>query len=114
MKTFLRISTYVAFVFGGIIALLWYVSSLQQKRKAMDHFQSLTLPVPKEAPVPEEEPEELLPIEAAEIVIKGNRNSKGERIYHLPGGQYYHRVTPVETFSSEEEAQGKGYRKSKR
>jgi len=51
--------------------------------------------------------------------IKGNINSQGERIYHVPGGQYYDKTTidPANGerwFCSEEEAQANGWRKSKR
>ncbi|GGK36150.1 hypothetical protein GCM10010965_31390 [Caldalkalibacillus thermarum] len=46
--------------------------------------------------------------------IKGNINSKGEKIYHVPGGQFYDVTIPEEMFCTEEEAQAAGYRKSKR
>lgn len=46
--------------------------------------------------------------------IKGNINSKGEKIYHVPGGAYYDRTNPEEWFSTETEAEVAGYRKSKR
>ncbi|TCL09301.1 endonuclease YncB(thermonuclease family) [Shimia isoporae] len=50
--------------------------------------------------------------------IKGNINSKGDRIYHVPGGKWYDRTT-VNTskgqrwFCSEAEARAAGWRKSK-
>lgn len=46
--------------------------------------------------------------------IKGNISSKGEKIYHVPGGAYYDRTNPEAWFNTEEEAQAAGYRKSKR
>ena len=46
--------------------------------------------------------------------IKGNINSKKEKIYHVPGGAYYDRTIAEEYFDTEEEAQAAGYRKSKR
>ena len=46
--------------------------------------------------------------------IKGNHSSSGEYIYHIPGGQYYERTTPVELFCTEAEAIEAGYRKSMR
>lgn len=46
--------------------------------------------------------------------IKGNRNKKGEWIYHLPIQQYYHVTYAEECFSDEYDAQQAGYRKSKR
>ena len=51
--------------------------------------------------------------------IKGNISSKGEKIYHLPGQQYYN-STKIDTskgerwFCNEKEAQAAGWRKSKR
>lgn len=47
-------------------------------------------------------------------LIKGNKNGRGEYIYHMPGGVFYDRTTPVEWFHTEAEAQEKGYRKSAR
>lgn len=46
--------------------------------------------------------------------IKGNINSKGEKIYHMSGGAYYDRTIPEVWFSTEEEAQAAGFRRSKR
>jgi micrococcal nuclease len=46
--------------------------------------------------------------------IKGNINSKGEKIYHVPGGYYYDKTIAEELFSTEAEAQAAGYRKSQR
>jgi len=54
------------------------------------------------------------PGRCADPKIKGNINSKGEKIYHVPGGQYYDVTVAEEMFCSEEEAQAAGYRKSKR
>ena len=51
--------------------------------------------------------------------IKGNISRSGERIYHVPGGYYYHR-TRINTskgercFSSEAEARSAGWRRSRR
>lgn len=47
-------------------------------------------------------------------LIKGNINSKGEKIYHVPGGAYYDRTDAEEWFNTEAEAQAAGYRKSSR
>jgi micrococcal nuclease len=46
--------------------------------------------------------------------IKGNINSKGEKIYHVPGGQFYDKTNPEAWFFTEAEAQAAGYRASKR
>jgi hypothetical protein len=45
--------------------------------------------------------------------IKGNRNRRGEWIYHLPGQEYYEDTRPEELFCTEREAQAAGYRRAK-
>lgn len=50
--------------------------------------------------------------------IKGNVNTRGEKIYHVPGQKYYAetRISPAHGerwFCSEEEAEAAGWRKSK-
>ncbi len=57
--------------------------------------------------------------EMPECHIKGNVNSKGESIFHIPGGQFYNRVkiNPSEgdkCFLSEEDAIKAGFRRSMR
>jgi len=47
-------------------------------------------------------------------LIKGNINYKGEKIYHVPGGQFYDKTNAEQWFNTEQEAQAAGYRKSKR
>lgn len=54
-----------------------------------------------------------------ECKIKGNVNSKGEKIYHVPGGRYYDKtdITPSKGdrwFCTEQEAVNAGFRASKR
>jgi endonuclease YncB( thermonuclease family) len=44
--------------------------------------------------------------------IKGNRNRKGQWIYHLPGMPYYEQTRPEEIFCTEAEAQTAGYRRA--
>jgi hypothetical protein len=44
--------------------------------------------------------------------IKGNINSKGEKIYHLPTGAYYKNTNPEACFETEEQAISAGFRKS--
>jgi multidrug efflux pump subunit AcrA (membrane-fusion protein) len=47
--------------------------------------------------------------------IKGNRSQSGsQRIYHVPGGAFYDRTTPVRCFATEDEAVAAGYRRSQR
>jgi micrococcal nuclease len=45
--------------------------------------------------------------------IKGNINSKNEKIFHIPGGRYYDQTKAEEMFCTEEEAIDAGFRKSK-
>lgn len=47
-------------------------------------------------------------------LIKGNINSQGDRIYHMPGGRYYEQTVPEMWFKTEREALGEGFRKSRR
>lgn len=46
--------------------------------------------------------------------IKGNISSSGEKIYHSPGQAYYEKTKEEEMFCSIKEAEGAGYRASKR
>jgi endonuclease YncB( thermonuclease family) len=58
------------------------------------------------------------PLVTQSCAIKGNVSSGGERIYHVPGGDYYDR-TQIDTakgerwFCSEREARAAGWRRSK-
>lgn len=45
--------------------------------------------------------------------IKGNINSRGEKIYHVPGGRYYEQTKPEALFCTEEEAVHAGFRAPK-
>lgn len=44
--------------------------------------------------------------------IKGNRNRKGQWIYHLPGMPYYDRTRAEEMFCTEQQAVAAGYRRA--
>lgn len=46
--------------------------------------------------------------------VKGNINSKGEKIYHVPGGQFYDRTKPEYCFCTPADAEAAGFRASKR
>ena len=46
--------------------------------------------------------------------IKGNINSKGEKIYHVPEGSYYEITKAEEMFCSKTEAEAAGFRPSSR
>lgn len=47
-------------------------------------------------------------------LIKGNINSKGQKIYHVLGGAFYKIVKPEQCFASEADAQAAGFVKSGR
>lgn len=49
-----------------------------------------------------------------DCTIKGNINSKGEKIYHVPGQQYYEMTVAEEMFCSKEEAEVAGFRATQR
>ena len=51
-------------------------------------------------------------VELLQRPIKANLNSRGEKIYHLPGQASYDRTEAEETFATEAEAQAAGYRRS--
>ncbi|MDF2800799.1 MAG: fold metallo-hydrolase [Anaerocolumna sp.] len=46
--------------------------------------------------------------------IKGNINSNGEKIYHMPDGAYYDKTDAEQWFKTEAEAKEAGFRKSKK
>ena len=46
--------------------------------------------------------------------IKGNINSKGEKIYHLPSGSFYRQTQAEACFDTEAQARKAGFRKSSR
>jgi hypothetical protein len=46
-------------------------------------------------------------------MIKGNRNRKGQWIYHVPGMPYYEQTRAEEMFCTEAEARAAGYRRAK-
>ena len=45
--------------------------------------------------------------------IRGNISSSGEKIFHMPSGQFYEKTVPEETFCTKSEARSAGYRESK-
>lgn len=56
-------------------------------------------------------PRRTAPAGLSSCVIKGNRNRRGQWIYHLPGMPYYEATRPEEMFCTEAEAQAAGYRR---
>ncbi|MEK4520686.1 thermonuclease family protein [Psychrobacillus sp. FSL W7-1457] len=58
--------------------------------------------------------EEKKPNDITDCTIKGNINSKGEKIFHVPGQQYYEMTVAEEMFCSKEEAEAAGFRATQR
>lgn len=52
------------------------------------------------------------PVGSGGCAIKGNRNRRGQWIYHLPGMPYYDQTRPEEIFCTEAEARAAGYRRA--
>ena len=46
------------------------------------------------------------------VIIKGNINRQGKKIYHIPSGKYYEQTNPEEWFCTEQEAVQAGFKKS--
>ena len=63
-------------------------------------------------PVPRPRPRAAGPQTASSCLIKGNRNRRGQWIYHLPGMPYYDATRAEEMFCSEAAAQAAGYRRA--
>lgn len=72
---------------------------------------SASAPAPAPRPTPKPSPAPRGPVGQGHI--KGNRNSK---IYHLPGGASYNKISPknIVYFETEAQAQAAGYRRAKR
>ncbi len=50
----------------------------------------------------------------SDCLIKGNNNSKGDKIYHSPGQANYESTKPEEMFCTKEEAEAAGFRAAER
>lgn len=53
-------------------------------------------------------------VSPTDCVIKGNINSKGQKIFHIPGGASYKIVKPEQCFKTAEEAVAAGFIKASR
>jgi endonuclease YncB( thermonuclease family) len=70
---------------------------------------------PKEEAPAHSRPRSAVPDTSAHVPgcrIKGNRNRKGEWIYHMPGMPYYDVTRAEEFFCTEQQAQAGGYRRA--
>ena len=102
MKIIVKFVTYVGLVACGFLMGMAYTNASSREK---DDRNRPSLPTREEAAPTAQPPK---------AQIKGNRNARGELIYHVPGGQYYNRVKGQEIFHTEEEAQQAGYRRSLR
>ncbi len=102
MKIIVKLLTYTGLVASGFLIGMVYSNGTTRQK---DTSKSPSVPTKQELAPTHQPPK---------APIKGNRNSKGELIYHVPGGQYYDRVKGQELFQTEEQAQQAGYRRSQR
>ncbi|RUS48708.1 phospholipase D family protein [Cohnella sp. AR92] len=58
--------------------------------------------------------ESAAPAACANPEIKGNINSKGDKIYHVPGGAQYEQTKAERMFCTEREAESAGFRKAQK
>lgn len=91
---------------------IWSVETYAQEEKKNKQQQKSKTTAQK--PQPKQQPASKSESGCSDPKIKGNINSKGEKIYHVPGGAYYDRTIPEEWFCTEAEAQAAGYRASMR
>lgn len=70
--------------------------------------------IPRQAAPRRDRTQQATPTQSSSgCVIKGNRNRRGEWIYHLPGMPYYDQTRPEDIFCTEAEARAAGYRRAK-
>ncbi|MER2261130.1 MAG: thermonuclease family protein [Psychrobacillus sp.] len=88
----------------GIWSVENYVTNRGYDKDAMEEGKEI-----KKTPT-----EEKTKSDNTDCTIKGNINSKGDKIYHLPGQQYYEMTVAEEMFCSKDEAEAAGFRATKR
>ncbi|MBD5798658.1 hypothetical protein BHU24_23970, partial [Bacillus pseudomycoides] len=87
----------------------------KQQEEEQKKQQEQQAQVKQEAATPAPQPNQKQSTEqGGSCNIKGNKNSKGEKIYHMPGQQFYDKTNAEKMFCSEAEAKAAGYRASKR
>ncbi len=69
-------------------------------------------PEPRALAQPRSAPKRPAPSWSGGCVIKGNRNRRGQWIYHLPGMPHYDETRAEDIFCTEAEAQAAGYRRA--
>lgn len=78
-----------------------------------DYRQSKMEPIPAVPPPVRQLRKAQPPLWTGGCLIKGNRNRRGEWIYHLPGMPYYNQTRAEEMFCTEAQALAAGYRRAK-
>lgn len=78
-----------------------------------DYRHSKLPPVPAPAAARRQRSNAQPPSWTGGCLIKGNRNRRGEWIYHLPGMPYYEQTRAEEMFCTEAQALAAGYRRAK-
>jgi hypothetical protein len=118
------------FIFGGCFVLVFVVGfgagrfdrDLQKtKAKSQPNYTTKSAPVQTTAAKEEAVPGPLTQVQGtatttapATCIIKGNINSKGGKIYHIPGGASYKITKPEQCFNTEAEAVAAGFVKASR
>jgi hypothetical protein len=109
-----RVRAYTRYIFGvGIPSLLMAIAAVWFYGGFRDFSLSRLIQSPHEMAGSIK-----IPTSLGLCLIKGNIDDQGQRIYHVPGGDYYD-VTVIEAsrgerwFCSEAEARAAGWRKSK-
>lgn len=102
--------------------ILFFTTLIEDLSGAIDNLA-------EEEPLQVEEPIETAPVQTTPVappaprkkapapcekLIKGNISSSGDKIYHVPGGDFYDTTVAEEAFCTPAEAAAAGYRKSKR
>ncbi len=105
-----------AVIGGGTVALLGNRSSTPTPTAQPSGVQQPT--VTPQASEPSQPSSTPTPTKVGNCLIKGNISSSGEKIYHMPGQQYYDRTkidlsAGERMFCTEDEAVAAGWRKSK-
>lgn len=101
------------FILAGIVCICFIVITVLFFVSKEDDRQIKTIHSTKETQQTKaiESKVEKKPVEG--VWIKGNINLKGEKIYHMPGQEYYRVTQPEEWFETEEDAVKAGFRKSR-
>lgn len=102
--------------------ILFFTTLIEDISDALDNFgnvesaqveESVETPQAQITPIPPPAPKKSVPAPCDKL-IKGNVSSSGDKIYHVPGGDFYDKTVAEEAFCTPAEAHAAGYRKSKK